>query len=328
MPNGSPISKAGSKRPNNRRPAPGTRAGKPGPGRREIERPRLLAAVAPDHPARPAFRAGRAEVGVAPGEIERHPLAQRNRNPGRRHPGQPRPGPARHRRRGRRKGHGRLSDPGAHDADAGADEGRQRARLRQPQRTEVDETGQHPRHGGQVRRDRLPPLRRQEVGAAPEREGRTILDQRLEPRRAGGVAQPEPDRRHRPERAGRPVGRTVAAGAAAVERRRRRTGAVLVHECRVARPVEPEAAAQVDFAGRGGAGGEPHSGCNRQGRDTAVPRARAVVPAQHSRAIARHSPIPNRIRTPAAGLFLHAVPCPKAAAAGTGALTGCAVRHR
>ena len=176
-------------------------------------------------------------------------------------------------------------------ADAGAEERRERAGLGQPERGEVDEAGQHSRHRRQLCRHVLPPLRRQEIGAAFEREMRPVLDQRLETDRPGGVAEPELDRRHRPESPRRPIGRAVAAGAAAIERRRNRAGAIGVGERRLPRPVETDAAAQVVVARNGGAGRQAHRGRERErgqrGGSGGVPGHGPEIPRHTS------SPIPD-----------------------------------
>ena len=171
-----------------------------------------------------------------------------------------------------------------HDADAGADERRDRAGLQQPERRQVDEAGQHSRHRRQLRRHLLPPVRRQEVGAPFEREVRPVFDQRLDADRPGGVAEPELDRGHRPEIPRRPQARAVAAGAAAVERRRGRAGAVRVAEHRLPRPVEADAAPQVTVAGAGRAGGRADGRRERNGCHAGAQAASACAgPAARSR---------------------------------------------
>ena len=84
-------------------------------------------------------------------------------------------------------------------ADAGPDEGCERAESRHAQPGEVDIGSQHGGKGRQIRRDRLPASGLQEIGAAVEREPRAVFSQHLQPhRRRGGIAQPAPvDRRRR-----------------------------------------------------------------------------------------------------------------------------------
>ena len=150
-------------------------------------------------------------------------------------------------------------------ADPAAEERPQRAGLRRPERGEVDEAGQHSQHGRQLRRHVLPTLRRQDIRAALEGKVRPVFDQNLEPDRPGCVAQAERDRGHRPEVPDRPQTRAVATGSAAVERSRRRRGAVDVGENRLARPLQADAAALTNVPGNGGAGSQEHPGhdCKR-----------------------------------------------------------------
>ncbi len=84
-----------------------------------------------------------AEVGVAPGQIERHALVQSHRDPGRQHPREAGPARARHDGRRPRKGHTGFADPGAGCAHAGPDERRERAEPRQAQPGQVDIGRQH-----------------------------------------------------------------------------------------------------------------------------------------------------------------------------------------
>ena len=95
---------------------------------------------------------------------------------------------------------------------------------------------------------------------------RAVFDQQFETRRSRRVAEPELDRRHRPEIAHRPVGRAVTAGPAPVERRRRGAGAIYVGERGIARPVDAEPAAQVIVAGNHSPGNQQQPRRHRQVR--------------------------------------------------------------
>ena len=66
-------------------------AREPGPRRGETERPRSTVAVPPDHPVRAPSGGYRAVVGIPPGQVDRHALAQRRRDPRRHHPCETRP---------------------------------------------------------------------------------------------------------------------------------------------------------------------------------------------------------------------------------------------
>ena len=61
------------------------------------------------------------------------------------------PSPVRNGRRRGREGQGGVTDPGMCGAHAGAEERRERAGLRQAERCEIEEAGQHSRHRRQVR---------------------------------------------------------------------------------------------------------------------------------------------------------------------------------
>ena len=111
--------------------------------RRQIERQRLPASVAPNHPARAPPGPNLAEVRVAPGEIERYALTQRRRHPCRQHPGKTYPAPARDDGRCRRKHHPCFADPGTAGTDTGPDERPERTEPRNTQPGQVDKGGQH-----------------------------------------------------------------------------------------------------------------------------------------------------------------------------------------
>ncbi len=102
----------------------------------------------------------------------------------------------------------------------------------------------------------------------------------------GRMAEPELDRRHRPEFANSPVGR---AGSAPVKRRRNRAGATGVGEHRLHRPVETDAPARVVAARDRGAGRQAHRGRERErGRRSGsggVPAHRPEMPRRTSNPI-------------------------------------------
>ena len=103
------------------------------------------------------------------------------------------------------------------------------------------------------------------------------------------MAEPELDRRHRPEFANSPVGRAAPAGSAPVKRRRNRAGATGVGEHRLPRPVETDAPARVVVARDRGAGRQAHRGRERErGRRSGsggVPGHRPDMPRRTSNPI-------------------------------------------
>ena len=158
----------------------------------------------------------------------------------------------------------------------------ERAESEQEARNADGEAGQHSPHRRQVRRYVLPPVRRQEIGAAFERVVRPVFDQRLEPDRARCVSEPA-QRWRRPKIAGRTVGRTIASGSAPVERGRGGAGAIDVGDRRAVRPVEADSAAQVVVARSNGSGNQGH-----HGTQTATSGCSASLSAQQKKRYRLH----------------------------------------
>ena len=155
-------------------------------------------AIPPDHrhaPCRP--RRGRCN---ATRDRATCPLPAAPRTPPSASRGDIGPARARHNRRRLRKGHARFADPVVYGADAGPEEGFERAESRHAHPGEVDIGSQHGGKGRQIRRDRLLASGLQEIGAADVCKPRAVFSQHLQPhRRRGGIAQPEFENRHHPE---------------------------------------------------------------------------------------------------------------------------------
>jgi len=114
----------------------------------------------------------------------------------------------------------------------------------------------------------------------------------------GRMAEPELDRRHRPEFANSPVGRAGPAGSAPVKRRRNRAGATGVGEHRLPRAVETDAPARVvgarDRGRRSGSGGVPgHRPEMPRRTSNPIPGGPALRPSRN----AAHAALPGgRVR--------------------------------